>query len=105
MLRRLEEEYDNHNHRWLSKSWDGGAYADLPDAEVDYLGQPPLRTWNLTSNSTRYDRIVAAPSDETLVLMWSMWTVLFALIASFIWIVVLGILCARKKVRSQAFNL
>lgn len=73
------------------------------DAAVE-LGQPPLRSWELTSNSSRYDRLVAAPSDETLELIWLLWTVIFFFIAAFIWVVFLGIL-SRRKTRSLTFNL
>jgi hypothetical protein len=36
----------------------------------DVLGQPVLRTWDLTSNSTRYDKMVAAPSDHDLFVVY-----------------------------------
>jgi hypothetical protein len=36
-------------------------------------GQPFLRQWELQSNSTRYERLVAAPSDHDLRVMWSIW--------------------------------
>ena len=48
------------------------------------LGQPPLRVWELTSNSTRYDRYVAAPSDATMHQMWTGWAVIFGIVAGFV---------------------
>jgi hypothetical protein len=67
------------------------------------LGQPPLRIWELDSNSTRYDRIVAAPSDEVLQLMWTLWSILAFVAAIFVSIVFIAILSS-KSVRRKPFN-
>ena len=49
------------------------------DVDVVPLGQPRLRIWELddttttngeSTTATRYDRLIAAPSDETLYIMW-----------------------------------
>lgn len=68
------------------------------------LNVPPLRTWDLNENSTRYDHIVAAPSDEALVRMWAIWSALTFLVSVFVLIVFLGIL-SDTKARRSSFNL
>lgn len=68
------------------------------------LNVPPLRVWDLNENSTRYDRIVAAPSDEALFRMWVIWSVLNYVVSAFVFIVFFGILSDRKARRSP-FNL
>lgn len=66
-------------------------------------GQPVLREWQLTSNSTRYEQLIAAPSDETMHTMWSAWSVTLFLYSVFLVTVFLGVLSSRK-VRKSAFN-
>ena len=68
------------------------------------LGKPTIRQWELDGNSTRYDRLQAAPSDDDLVIMWSLWAPISGLIAIFIMMVLLAILTNRKA-RKNPFNL
>ena len=63
-----------------------------------------LRTWELENNSTRYERLRAAPSDDTLMAMWSVWVVMSASVAMFVGVVLAGILCKRRT-RKNPFNL
>jgi hypothetical protein len=67
------------------------------------LGRPPLRQWELTSNSTRYDQSVAAPSDEEMHVMWSMWSAIFFLYSTVVVTVFLGVIFSRR-VRENSFN-
>ena len=38
------------------------------DSNVVPLGRPPLRVWDLDQDSSRHDRLVAAPSDQQIAL-------------------------------------
>ena len=71
--------------------------------ESHIRGRPPLRTWDLDSNSTRYERIVAAPSDHDLRIMWSIWAGVTFLVALFTLSIFVSILSSRK-VRRNEFN-
>lgn len=64
---------------------------------------PPLHTWDLNENSTRYDYVVAAPSDEDRVLMWSLWAAI-AFASIVVILVVLGGLLSNSRVRNNPFN-
>ena len=77
---------------------------DDNDGEGVSLGQPVLRQWELTSESTRYENIVAAPSDEQLHTMWSVWSAIFFLYSALIITVFLGVISSRR-VRKKSFNL
>ena len=68
------------------------------------LGQPTIREWELNSDSTRYDRLQAAPSDSDLVIMWSLWSPISAIIGIFVLLVLLSIV-SKRKIRSNPFNL
>jgi hypothetical protein len=70
----------------------------------DNKSTPRLRVDGLNENSTRYDRLVAAPSDERLVMYWFSWGSLALLVGLFSLSVLLGILSSRK-VRRKPFNL
>lgn len=76
-----------------------GSY-DEPPSLVD----PPLRVWELNKTSSRYDRSFAAPSDETLQLMWSLWSGFFFLFSAVILVVFMAMVRS-KRVRQQSFNL
>jgi len=67
------------------------------------LAQPTLRTWVINENTTRYERLHAAPSDDDLVLAWSLWTGISVFITVFIALVLVSILLDRKA-RSNPFN-
>ena len=51
----------------------------------------PLRVWELDANSTRYDQLVAAPSDETLHVMWTVWSAITFSLGVLVLVVFLGI--------------
>lgn len=68
------------------------------------LGVPALRSWDLNENSTRYDTILAAPSDDVLSLMWIIYSVVLFLFTIMMVIVFLAIV-TNKKIRSNTFNL
>ena len=66
-------------------------------------GRPPLRVWELTSNSTRYDNLLAAPSDRVLHAMWSSWAGIALSVGLFVSIVFLGMLSS-PLTRTKPFN-
>ena len=66
-------------------------------------GIPRLREWELTEDSTRYEINIAAPSDETLVVHWSIWTGV-ALFAGIFVLVVFIALIINPRIRRQPFN-
>ena len=68
------------------------------------LGRPPIRIWELNENSTRYDQIVAAPSDSDLVIMWSLWAGISFVVSAFVFVVLLSIVRS-KRVRKNPFNM
>ena len=68
------------------------------------LGQPTLRVWEINENSTRYERLQAAPSDDKLIIMWSTWIWISGGIAIFIGFMLVALLVNRKA-RSNPFNL
>jgi hypothetical protein len=63
-----------------------------------------MRLWEITANSTRYDRARAAPSDEAMRNAWTVWSVAFFLFAAFNIFVFAGIVSSRKT-RRRPFNL
>lgn len=68
------------------------------------LGQPTVRVWEINENTTRYDRIQAAPSDDDLMIMWSLWIWISGAVAIFIGLLMVSLLVDRN-VRSNPFNL
>ena len=64
---------------------------------------PPIHTWDLNENSTRYDYVVASPSNHDRILMWSLWSMLSFVSAIVIIIVFFGMLF-NYKVRNNPFN-
>jgi hypothetical protein len=68
------------------------------------LGQPALRVWELDSSSTRYDRLIAAPSDDVLFTMWVSWAVIAFLAFAFLGTIMLSILLSREA-RQNPFNI
>ena len=67
------------------------------------LGRPPLRQWNLTNDSSRYDRLVAAPSNAALTTMWTGWATIGFILVIFVIIVFVSIL-ASPTARKNPFN-
>ena len=76
-----------------------------PSTSTSFLvGQPPIRIWELNeTTSTRWDYLVAAPSDDQLTVMWSIWAVVFGTIALFTSMIV-SVICLSKRVRQSSFN-
>ena len=70
----------------------------------DRLDVPRLRYWELDENSTRYDRLVAAPSDQELWYMWLFWGILTGAVAVFVMGVFLAVISSRRA-RKSPFNL
>lgn len=71
----------------------------MPSADLDNV-----LYWNeLDSSDSRYDRTRAGPSDQGLVVMWSIYSPLLFLFSGFVLIVFLGIL-TNPKVRKNPFN-
>jgi hypothetical protein len=68
------------------------------------LGQPALREWELDSSSTRYDRLIAAPSDDALFTMWVIWAGIAFLAFAFLGTIMLSILLSRRA-RQNPFNI
>ena len=63
----------------------------------------PFRTWDMTKNATRYEDLLAAPSDEDRMLMWNLW----GAIAGFAIFSTLTVFCgilSNSKVRNSPFN-
>lgn len=67
------------------------------------LGRPSIRVWELDGESTRYDRMKAAPSDSQMHNMWTAWSVLFFLFVIFNLVVFFAVLL-KKKTRRNPFN-
>ena len=63
-----------------------------------------MRVWELNENSTRYDAIVAAPSDEALMHYWWTWAVVATMVGIASLILFLGIAFS-PKARKNPFNL
>lgn len=72
-------------------------YGDYP------VNMAPLRVWELDENATRYEKVVAAPSDEDRMIMWSLWGSVASFSVIPVFIVFMGILSSGKT-RSSSFN-
>mmetsp|Transcript_22992 Transcript_22992/g.47843 ORF Transcript_22992/g.47843 Transcript_22992/m.47843 type:complete len:290 (+) Transcript_22992:2772-3641(+) len=68
------------------------------------LGRPVLRYSDLNDNSTRYDYLAAAPSDEDLVKMWIFTGIVSAICAMAVAFVLISVLLS-KKARTLSFNI
>ena len=73
-------------------------------ARTDNKGSAELRKWEINDNSTRYDHLLAAPSDEELTRYWTAWAVISTLGGLFVAVFLIGIVLSRN-VRKRAFNL
>ena len=67
------------------------------------LGEPPLREWQVSRSSSRYDRLVAAPSNHDLTIMWTGWATIGFVLVIFVILVFLGILTSATA-RKNPFN-
>ena len=67
------------------------------------LGRPTIRISELDEESSRYDRMVAAPSDDELRKMWFGWSVTFFVSSAFNVTVFLSLVLSRK-LRKSSFN-
>mmetsp|Transcript_31671 Transcript_31671/g.64435 ORF Transcript_31671/g.64435 Transcript_31671/m.64435 type:complete len:525 (+) Transcript_31671:325-1899(+) len=76
----------------------------LTGADDVPLGQPVLRFSDLNENSTRYDYLAAAPSDDDLVKMWIAIGTTSVVVSVWVGIIFSGIACSRKA-RALTFNL
>lgn len=80
-----------------------------PDATFNNgqpLGVPSVRAWELNDDtaSSRYDSILAAPSDEHLRIMWTVYSIFFTIFTILLSVVFLAIV-TNRKVRRNSFNL
>ena len=73
------------------------------DEDLHPLIVPPIQTWELNENSTRYDYVIASPSDQDRILMWSLWSVLSFSSGIIIFLVFSGML-SNYRVRKNSFN-
>jgi hypothetical protein len=67
------------------------------------LNLPTIRVWEIDENSTHYDKMIAAPSDEEMKLMWIIWSLIMGVVAVFTGVVFVAILLD-KKARKNPFN-
>jgi hypothetical protein len=67
------------------------------------LNLPTIRVWEIDANSTHYDRMIAAPSDEEMKLMWIFWSLIMGMVAAFTSFVFVAILLD-KRARKNSFN-
>lgn len=74
------------------------------DDSHDAGGSAILRQWELNSNSTRYDRIQAAPSDGDLLVMRIIWSAILFSVSCLTVLLLLAIIRAPAKVRKSTFN-
>lgn len=68
------------------------------------INEPTIRIWELTEDSSHYDRMVAAPSDSDLVKFWSGWSAIM-LFTGIVTTLILIPIVRRRSVRKNPFNL
>lgn len=73
-------------------------------ARTENKGSAEVREWEIYENSTRYDHLLAAPSDEQLTKYWSAWVGISLFGGLFVAFILLPFVLS-KKVRSRSFNL
>ena len=66
---------------------------------------PILRESDLDDTSTFFDIILAAPSDDKLVIYWAMWAFLALACAVLVLVFMLALMCSPPETRKQAFNM
>lgn len=77
----------------------------LTDSAAVPINEPAIRMWELNENSTHYDRMVAAPSDEDLIKFWSGWAGIMLITGVLTTLILIPLLsCRRPKVRKNPFN-
>lgn len=84
------------------------ADADYSDAgrllaRTENKGTAEIREWEINENSTRYDYLLAAPSDEQLTRYWYSWAGISLFGGLFVAAILIGFLSS-KNVRSRSFN-
>ena len=84
--------------------WSIGIDERTMSRQAILLGQPVLRYSELNENSTRYDYLVAAPSDDDLVKMWTTTGSVSVFVTIFVAVVFTSVLLS-KKTRQLSFNL
>jgi len=91
--------------RWrnaLSETSNPDAAMMAQEAVVVPLGRPEWRINDMTNNNTRYDWFVAAPSDDQLGLMWTLWAIIFGCIATYVAVIFFGIAINRAVRKSTS---
>ena len=88
--------------------YDYAADADYSDAgrllaRTENKGTAEIREWEINENSTRYDYLLAAPSDEQLTRYWYSWAGISLFGGLFVAAILVGFLSS-KNVRSRSFN-
>jgi hypothetical protein len=66
-------------------------------------GRPSIRVWDINENSTRYDKLLAAPSDDDLHKIWSSSFAITLAVGLFTFTVFFGVVSSHK-VRQNSFN-
>ena len=79
-----------------------GAVYGRPRDDIP-LNRPVIREWELTSNSTHYDKLVAAPSDETLVKFWTGWATIMFFTAVLTTVLLIPLIHS-PKIRANPFH-
>ena len=72
-------------------------------ARTENKGTAEIREWEIDENSTRYDYLLAAPSDEQLTRYWYSWAGISLFGGLFVAAILFGFLSS-KNVRSRSFN-
>ena len=96
---RIKKEFDDQYYSFSGHSSSSSESSSSPSSFPEQLPLP--RVWELTSNSTRYDTLRAAPSDNTRIIMWSIWSVIACLVSMIIIIVFYGILKSILRKRNS----
>lgn len=94
------ESMDELTHRYESTI---RALSQYNDRNVP-LNEPPIRMWELNENSTLYDRMIAAPTDENLVQFWTGWSAIMlttGVVTLAIW---LPLIFNSRQVQRNPFN-
>lgn len=87
----------------LVRRADGGSTMALNGASTP-INIPHIRYSELGSNSTRYERLIAAASNDEIFFMWLFWSILTGLVTIFSSTVFLGLL-SDKRARVKPFNM
>ena len=96
---RIKNDYD-HQYSFYSSAGSSSSPSSSSSSSSSSFPEVP-RVWELTSNSTKYDTLRAAPSDNTLIVMWSIWSVIAFLTSLIIIAVFYGILKSILRKRNR----